>query len=98
MGIYQAGKVEEIILLFDKSCVTIKNRVFVNNQEIEETEEGIIFKAKFKISNEFISWVLGWGKKCKVIKPESLKSEIVNTAKDILDVYSLSKKTIKVKN
>ncbi len=65
-GIYQAGKVEEIILLFDKSCVTIKNRVFVNNQEIEETEEGIIFKAKFKISNEFISWVLGWGKNARL--------------------------------
>lgn len=86
-GIYQAGKMEEIVLLFDKTCTSIKNRVLVNNQAIEETEDGIYFKANFKISNEFVSWVLGWGKKCTVIKPVSLQNEVKKIAREILDNY-----------
>lgn len=86
-GIYQSGVVEKIELLFNKSCTNIKNRVFVNKQEITETEKGILFKAELKVSREFISWILGWGNKCKVIKPDSLRKEIIKTAKDIIKEY-----------
>lgn len=86
-GIYQSGVVENVELLFDKSCINIKNRVFVNKQKITETEKGILFQAELKISREFISWILGWGSKCKVIKPKSLRTEIIKTAKDIIKKY-----------
>lgn len=86
-GIYQSGVVENVELLFDKSCTNIKNRVFVNKQVITESEKGILFKAELKVSREFISWILGWGNKCKVIRPESLRREIIKTAKDIIKVY-----------
>ncbi|MFA5011091.1 MAG: WYL domain-containing transcriptional regulator [Ignavibacteria bacterium] len=86
-GIYQSGVVENVELLFDNSCTNIKNRVFINNQIILETEKGVLFKAKLKISREFISWILGWGNKCKVIKPKSLRNEIIKTAKDIIKKY-----------
>lgn len=86
-GIYQSGVVESVELLFDNSCTNIKNRVFINNQIILETEKGVLFKAKLKISREFISWILGWGNKCKVIKPKSLRNEIIKTAKDIIKKY-----------
>ena len=86
-GIYQAGEVVKVVLLFDKKCTHIKNRIFINNQEIEETDEGIYFKARLKISNEFISWVLGWGNKCKVIEPASLKKDVKRIATEILDSY-----------
>lgn len=86
-GIYQSGDVEYVELLFNKSCTNIKNRVFINKQEITEIENGILFKAKLKVSREFISWILGWGNKCRVLKPDSLKKEIIKTAKDILSEY-----------
>lgn len=86
-GIYQAGEIVNIVLLFDRKCTNIKNRIFINNQEIEETDEGIYFRAKLKISNEFISWVLGWGKKCRVIEPISLKNDVKRIAKEILENY-----------
>ena len=86
-GIYQSGVVENVELLFDKSCINIKNRVFVNKQKITETEKGILFQAELKISREFISWILGWGSKCKVVKPKSLRTEIIKTAKDIIKKY-----------
>ncbi len=86
-GIYQAGEVVNVVLLFDKKCTHIKNRIFINNQEIEETDEGIYFKAKLKVSNEFISWVLGWGKKCRVVEPVSLKNDVKRIATEILENY-----------
>jgi predicted DNA-binding transcriptional regulator YafY len=86
-GIYQAGEVVKVVLLFDKKCTHIKNRMFINNQEIEETGEGIYFRANLKISNEFISWILGWGKKCKVVEPVSLKNDIKRIATEILENY-----------
>jgi len=86
-GIYQSGEVVKVVLLFDKKCTHIKNRMFINNQEIEETEKGIYFKANLKISNEFISWILGWGKRCRVVEPLSLKNEIKRIASEILENY-----------
>lgn len=86
-GIYQAGEVVNVVLLFDKKSTHIKNRIFINNQEIEETDEGIYFKVKLKISNEFISWILGWGNKCKVIEPVSLRKEIKRIASEVLENY-----------
>jgi predicted DNA-binding transcriptional regulator YafY len=86
-GIYQAGEVVKVVLLFDKKCTHIKNRMFINNQEIEETEKGIYFRANLKISNEFISWILGWGKKCRVVEPVSLKNDIKRIATEILENY-----------
>ncbi len=86
-GIYQSGELHDVELLFDKSCSSVKNRVYVNTQHISDTTYGILFSAKLKVTREFISWILGWGGKCKVIKPISLKNEIVKTAKDILKEY-----------
>lgn len=86
-GFYQSGEVQDVEILFSRSCTGIKNRVFVNKQEIKETSKGIVFKARLKVSREFISWILGWGGKCKVIKPVSLRKEIIRTAKDIINKY-----------
>ncbi|MDD5361906.1 MAG: WYL domain-containing protein [Ignavibacteria bacterium] len=87
-GIYPLGKLEKVVLLFDNSCSFIKSRIFINNQEFEDTDDGLLFKADIKISNEFISWILGWGKLVKVIKPESLKNDVLKKAKEVVKVYS----------
>jgi proteasome accessory factor B len=89
-GIYPLGRLEKVVLLFDNSCSFIKSRIFINNQEFEDTDEGLLFKADIKISNEFISWILGWGKLVKVIKPESLKNDVLKKAKEVVKVYSLT--------
>ncbi|MCE1164660.1 MAG: transcriptional regulator [Bacteroidetes bacterium] len=84
-GIYPHGKLEKVELQFDKSCEFLKSRIFINNQEFEDTDNGILFRAEVKISNEFISWILGWGKLVRVIKPQSLKTEVINRAKEIIE-------------
>ena len=87
-GIYPHGRLEKVELLFDRSCDFLKSRIFINNQEFEDTDDGLLFKAEIKISNEFISWILGWGKLVKVIKSESLKKDVINRAKEVIKVYA----------
>lgn len=42
---------------------------------------------RVKLSCEFISRVMGWGKNVKILEPEELKKEVVKRAKEILDNY-----------
>ncbi|MCI0473978.1 MAG: transcriptional regulator [Ignavibacteria bacterium] len=85
-GIYPAGEEQNVVLLFDKKLDFLKERIFINNQEFEETDEGLYFKAKLKISNEFISWIMGWGKNVRIISPSSLRKNITDKAKEIIKV------------
>ena len=57
---------------------TIKERLWVDNQEVDETKykDRIIFKAKMKGGPEIISWILSMGDCVKIIKPLKLKEEI----------------------
>lgn len=57
---------------------TIKERLWVDNQEIDETtyKDRIIFKAKMKGGPEIISWILSMGNCVKVIKPLKLKERV----------------------
>ena len=57
---------------------TIKERLWVDNQEVDETKykDRIIFKAKMKGGPEIISWILSMGDCVKIITPLKLKEEI----------------------
>ncbi|MBB6713834.1 helix-turn-helix transcriptional regulator [Clostridium gasigenes] len=68
---------------------TIKERIWVENQEIIELEDGkIILKADMKEGPELISWVLSMGDTVKINSPESLKSEIKKKIQNILKKYN----------
>ncbi|GAB6168093.1 WYL domain-containing transcriptional regulator [Clostridium carnis] len=56
---------------------TVKERIWVDNQVIEELDNGkIIFKATMKGSPEITSWILSLKDSVKIIEPESLKKEV----------------------
>ena len=44
-------------------------------------------RLKMKLSYEFISWIMGWGKNVKIVEPEELKTEVVSKAREIVDRY-----------
>lgn len=86
---FTGGEVEEVELLFDNSLNEyFSEKIFLEEQEIIETDEGILVKFKVGISYEFTSWLLGWGGKVKVLKPNRLRETIINRAKDVLKIYS----------
>ena len=85
-GIKESSNVE---LLFDKKHKKyLKDKIFVQEQEVIDVPEGILLKLKVKISFEFISWVMGWGGDVKVIKPSKLKKDILEKSNSILRLYS----------
>ena len=56
---------------------TVKERIWVDNQIIEELNNGkILFKARMNIDPEIISWIFSMKSSVKIIKPEILKKEV----------------------
>lgn len=76
------GKKEEVVLLFKKDIADyIKHRLWHPSQQIEEQKNGsIILKMDVAINEEIIKWILGYGERIKVIKPERLRNIIKNEA------------------
>lgn len=85
-GIYSGG--EEIIaeLKFNKDKENyFKHRYLADDQEIRYVPDGILIKLKVKLSFEFISWVMGWGKEVKIISPEKLKNQLILKAQGLIE-------------
>lgn len=65
---------------------TISERIWVDNQVIEELEDrSIIFKAKMKGGPELISWILSMGDSVRILGPEKLKNQIKDKLKRMID-------------
>lgn len=87
-GTYLGGKTENVVLKFDKIYADdLKKRIYLEDQDYEETEDYFLLKFKVKISSEFISWILGWGSKAEVMEPEHLKLKVIQKAKEIITKY-----------
>lgn len=88
-GIYSGGTEELVKLKFDPNLAGyIDEKFWMENQEVRYTDDGIILNLKVKISNEFISWIMGWGDKVKVISPIKLRNEIMNRSKKFIGIYT----------
>lgn len=87
-GTFTGGEVKDIRLLFrDEFKEYLSGRFWQEDQKITVTEDGVELHLKMKLSYEFISWVMGWGKHVKVLEPEELRREVVKRAKEILEQY-----------
>lgn len=87
-GTYSGGEAYDVELKFSRTTgKLIKDKIWIENQEITDKDDFVIMKMKVKLSYEFIAWVMGWGKEVEVIKPSELKKEILQRAKDIIAVY-----------
>lgn len=88
-GIYTGGDIENVILKFHKEVSNrIKNKFFIESQQIMEYDDGCVLEMKVKISEELISWIMGWGNLVEVIEPLSLKEAIIIKANQIIKLYN----------
>lgn len=66
----------------------LKDRHFASNQEFIEQQDGtFIFTATVNNLNEVASWILGKGEGCIVLKPEELRTKVINLANKCLSNY-----------
>jgi len=77
-GIFGSDKLEHIELKFDRGIVYhIENRLWDESQGISYDDEGnLLLTMEIGITPELVSWILGWGKYCKILSPSFLASEI----------------------
>ncbi|MEQ8156589.1 MAG: WYL domain-containing protein [Clostridiaceae bacterium] len=77
LGIFGGDEYSLVLEIKPPLANTIKERLWVENQTIDELTDGtIIFKAKMKGGPELISWILSMGDSIKVLEPEKLKNKV----------------------
>lgn len=78
IGIFGGEEYDLELLIRNPMANTVKERIWVDNQVIDEESypEGIVFKAKMKGGPEILSWILSMGESVTVVKPEVLKTKI----------------------
>lgn len=87
-GVFTGGERKPVRLLFEDSLKDyLKSRLYQEDQEIWVREDGVELKMTVRINYEFISWVMGWGDKVRVLEPEELKEEVIQRSKAILKIY-----------
>lgn len=87
-GIYSGGEECNVSLKFNlETGRSIKNKFYIETQEIIEKPDYYLMNMRVKLSLEFVSWVMGWSDGVEVIKPKELKDMIIERAAKIVKLY-----------
>ena len=87
-GIYSGGEECDVSLKFSlETGRSIKNKFYIETQEIIEKSDYFLMNMRVKLSLEFVSWVMGWSDGVEVIKPQALKDMIIERAAKIVKLY-----------
>ena len=88
-GSFTGGAVTKVRLLFhDDMEQYMSDKFWVEDQEVKHTDEGFEVAMQVKLSNEFVAWVMGWGKVVEVLEPQELKDSVLSKAQAIIKKYS----------
>ena len=89
-GIVVEGEVKTVKLkIVDPEIIRIMEETVWHPSQIVEKQSGgsVIMTLMVTDTVELYSWILGWGEKVKVLEPVELRQNIIETAKNILEVY-----------
>lgn len=87
-GIYDDEPINLILKIQYPMSQIVKERQYAVEQVIEEVDEStIILKARMKGYKEIKAWIMSMGSMAEVIKPEKLRKEILNEAKEMVKLY-----------
>lgn len=81
-------RVIKVQVLFDASIarwVKEAHHFFIEKQE--ENDLGLLVTMLVRHERDVIQWLLGWGKHARVLEPESLRQQLAEEARGILENY-----------
>lgn len=88
IGIYKDDEIDIILKVKHPFSVIIKEKIWVDNQQIlEHEDESITFKAKMRGYTEIKSWILSMGANVEVIEPKKLRDDIIKEIENIKQIY-----------
>jgi predicted DNA-binding transcriptional regulator YafY len=84
------GEVEEVELLFDPQAGRwVMEEQWHHSQQSEVLPDGRVqMKFRIVITPEFVDWVLYYGSRVRVVKPESLRDQVVEKARKMVELYA----------
>lgn len=87
VGIYKDEEINIVLNIKNPFSQIIKEKIWVDNQEIIENDDAIIFKATMKGYSEIKSWILSMGANVEVIEPNKLREDIRSEIEKIKKLY-----------
>lgn len=85
IGIFGGKKYNLVLEIMPPMANTIKEKLWVDNQEIVELENGkILFKATMEGLPEILSWILSMREYVKIIEPTEIKEEVKLSVEKII--------------
>ena len=83
------GKPEDVKIRFAADIAGyIKEKTWHQTQKITPQKDGsIIFEARVAGTDEIKYWLMSWGGKAEVLRPESLRDEMISEAQNMLQCY-----------
>ena len=83
------GKEEDVSIEFENELVGVVFDRFGKDVPIRKSDKNhFICKAKVAVSPHFLSWVMGFGKRAKIVTPKEVAKEMRDLANDISSLYS----------
>ena len=88
-GVVVGDKVKTIKLKFTAELARImEETTWHPSQVLQKQRDGsVIMTLRVGNTVELYSWIMGWGEKVEVLDPKELRSEVIRTAKAMLDIY-----------
>lgn len=84
-----SGEETDVWIEFDNELVGVVIDRFGRDVSIIKTDaEHFMCHTKVAVSHQFLSWVMSFGKKSKIVSPDFVVKEIRNLAKEIQEVYN----------
>lgn len=87
-GIFKGEKLDVKLKIKYPHSVYVKESVYIENQIIEELENGdIIFQAVMKGKPEIMTWIKSMGANVEILKPKELREELIEEIKKLQNIY-----------
>lgn len=88
IGVLQIGEIDEIeIQIKDPIASYVSERRWHKTQKIIRSQDGVTLSMSVKINDELARWVLSLGTHANVIRPEKLKSKVIEISEEIAKAY-----------
>ena len=87
-GVFEAEPTKVMLRIKKKYAHYFENRFWHNSQRFtRDIHNNLLISMNVPIAPDFISWVFSWGDIITVLKPNSLRAEILHKADDLISSY-----------
>ena len=78
----------DVSIMFDNELVgVVYDRFGVNVPIIKTDNKHFVCNVKVAVSPHFLSWIISFGGKARILSPDSVVDELYNMVKNVKEIY-----------